>query len=558
MFPTASSEPELIEVLSASGRPLFVDAEATQLERTHGVAAAWRAVIARHAEQAPCRVGGDFSVAWRAGGRTFLAVDRFAVRSMCWRVDGNQLRHAERADALSTRGADQLSAQALYDYLYFHVVPSPQTIFKDVQRLPPGHLGIFEAGAMRVLPYWQPRFEPEYAADFPTWRDRFRQCLDKAVRAQLDGSKAACFLSGGTDSSTVAGLIAAAVGGPNTTGYSIGFEAEGYDEMAYARLAAQHFGCKHYAYYVKPGDLLHGMPKVARHYDQPFGNSSAVPAYFCALHAQEDGVSRLLAGDGGDELFGGNSRYAKQAVFGWYGRVPRALRERAIEPLLSRSALGQLPLLRKGASYVEQARLPMPDRMQSYNLLERIGLKTIFEADFLAQVDPSAPQRHQQTVWQAATAESDIDRMLAYDWRYTLAETDLPKVCGTTNLAGVSVGFPMLDPGMLELSLHMRADWKLRRLKLRWFFKEALRGFLPDAIIRKPKHGFGLPFGVWALQHDALRRLVADALGSLATRGIVRPQFLRTLLDDLLPSHAGFYGELVWILVMLELWLRDD
>ena len=150
-----------------------------------------------------------------------------------------------------------------------------------------------------------------------------------------------------------------------------------------------------------------------------------------------------------------------------------------------------------------------------------------------------------------------LDRQLAFDWRYTLAENDLPKVCGTTRLAGIEVGFPMLDPGLLDFSMRLPTHYKLKGLKLRWFFKEALRGFLPDQIITKKKQGFGLPFGVWAVRHAALNGLARDSLGSLSTRGIVRPDFIKTLLDEKLAQHPGYYGEMVWILMMLEQWLQS-
>jgi len=129
-------------------------------------------------------------------------------------------------------------------------------------------------------------------------------------------------------------------------------------------------------------------------------------------------------------------------------------------------------------------------------------------------------------------------------------------VRGATELAGVGVGFPFLDRRLLEFSMRLPADYKLKGLKLRWFFKEALRGFLPDAIITKSKHGFGLPFGVWIGRHAALKRLAIDSLQSLSTRGIVSPSFITTLVDDLLPSHPGYYGELVWVLMMLEQWMQ--
>jgi len=243
-------------------------------------------------------------------------------------------------------------------------------------------------------------------------------------------------------------------------------------------------------------------------------------------------------------------------VFGWYDDVPAGVRHKLLEPLFGLPAVAQTPLLRKGASYIAQARVPMPDRMHTYNQLMRMGVGNVFTEGFLASVDVAGPAAQQRGVWQAARTGSLVNRMLAYDWRYTLAENDLPKVVGTTQLAQTSVGFPFLDPQLLALSLRMPPDAKLKRLKLRWFFKEALRGFLPDQIITKKKQGFGLPFGVWAMRDEKLHRLAADSLGSLAARGIVRPAFLQQLLDEQLPEHPSFYGEMVWILMMFEQWLQ--
>jgi asparagine synthase (glutamine-hydrolysing) len=145
--------------------------------------------------------------------------------------------------------------------------------------------------------------------------------------------------------------------------------------------------------------------------------------------------------------------------------------------------------------------------------------------------------------------------MLAYDWKYTLADSDLPKVRGAAQLAGVSVGYPFLGRALTDFSLSIPPQWKLKGLKLRWFFKEALREFLPPAILRKKKHGFGLPFGHWTLRHDGLRNLVEGSLQGIARRGIVRPQFTAELLTRHLPEAPGYYGEMVWILMMLEQWL---
>jgi asparagine synthase (glutamine-hydrolysing) len=540
----------------ALGIPRFSNPEWDSIAKRDGALSAWSAM----AEQgdmvaALATVAGDFAVGVRDGrGRTWLAVDRFAQRSLCYRLDGAVLRFAERADALAGP-SEAVSPQAVFDYLYFHDIPSPATIYGQVKRLPPGHYALFENGKLTVAPYWTPRFSEPREASFESLRDEFRQLLLQAVRYQLDGSKPACFLSGGTDSSTVAGMLSQLELG-QVSSYSIGFDAQGYDEMAYARLAARRFGTAHHEYYVTPDDLVRSIPAVAAHFDQPFGNSSALPAYYCAKMAREDGVTRLLAGDGGDELFGGNARYAKQRLFARYQQVPLPVRRLLMEPLLGTRAAGALPLTRKAWSYVEQARMPMPDRLQLYNLIMRLGPREVLTPDFLQQVDLQAPLRLQQQVWQAPGPCDALNRELAYDWRFTLAESDLPKVNGATSMAGVSVGFPLLDQALLDFSIKLPLDYKLRGQQLRWFFKEALRGFLPDEIISKKKHGFGLPFGVWTMGTPALLSLARDSLHSLAERGVVRADFIVQLLEHRLQEHPGYYGEMVWILMMLEQWLQ--
>jgi asparagine synthase (glutamine-hydrolysing) len=489
-------------------------------------------------------------------GRTVLAVDRFAIRTLCCRIVDGQLRFAERADEL-VGPEHPLDPQAIFDYLYFHCIPAPRTIFEDVMRVPAGHLAWFERGQLTVQPYWTPTFEDagRPGQSFEALRDEFRAVLEAAVKRDLDGGIPACFLSGGTDSSTVAGMIGKAAGQPAHT-YSIGFEAQGYDEMAFARIAAKHFGTVHHEYYVTPDDLVKGIAEVAQSYDQPFGNSSALPAYYCAKVARGNGVARMLAGDGGDELFGGNSRYAMQRVFGWYQGVPGAIRRCVLEPAFEATPIGALPLLKKGRGYIRQAKVPMPERDEYYNLLLRLGTSDVLTPQFLAAVDAQAPTRLRRQVWEQAVTRSGLNRALAFDWRFTLADSDLPKVRGTTQLAGVGVRFPFLADEVLALSLKLPAEYKLRGLKLRWFFKEALRGFLPDEIITKKKQGFGLPFGVWATQHAGLKALATESLASLRSRGIVRPEFITTLVDKRLPEHPHFYGEMVWILMMLEQWLQ--
>jgi asparagine synthase (glutamine-hydrolysing) len=540
------------------GSPKFVSRELEALTKSEGYIAAWRSLIEAGGKDSVRNVSGDFAVGlFDATGRGFLAVDRFAIRSLCYCIVDGELRFAARADELAD-STSEIDPQAIFDYLYFHVIPSPRTIFKGVFRLPPGHCAIFENGTLSVAPYWLPEFSELPKPVFADLRTEFRHCLRDAVARQLDGGKPGCFLSGGTDSSTVAGMIGEASGQQAAT-YSIGFKADGYDEMEYARIAARHFKTEHHEYYVTPDDLVRSIPSVAQYYDQPFGNSSALPAYFCAKMAHDDGVNKILAGDGGDELFGGNTRYAKQKVFGYYDTVPAVLRNVLLEPILLNSPLGRLPLARKGASYIAQAKVPLPDRSQTYNLLFRLGVSEVFNSDFLGSVNIEEPISQQRAVWgQLYKKASQTNRELAFDWRYTLAECDLPKVVGTTALAGINVGFPMLDKDLVDFSIRLPTSYKLKGLNLRWFFKEALRGFLPDEIITKKKQGFGLPFGVWAAQNSALKALAEDSVRGLVERKILRADFVDALFSRYLYEHPGYYGEMIWISMMLEQWLRRD
>jgi asparagine synthase (glutamine-hydrolysing) len=543
--------------MTPASRDLYLGSPRFAGSATTTAAQGWAplAQVGTDAAQHIAGVGGDFAVGLRrSDGATLLSVDRFAMQTLCYRVDGQQLEFAERADQLA--GANpELDPQALFEYLYFHVIPSPKTVFKGVHRVQPGRVVEFKNGALTEKPYWTPTFTTTAKPVFADLREEFLGLMKQAVQRQLDGSKVACFLSGGTDSSTVVGM-AAAVSGQPVSAFSIGFQAEGYDEMEFARTAARRFGAEHHEYYVTADDLVRSIGHVAASFDQPFGNSSVLPAFYCAQAAKSAGVSRILAGDGGDELFGGNSRYATQELFGFYKQVPSWLRSGVMEPFFGLNAVAKTPLLKKGSGYIRQANTPLPARLQAFNLVRRLGYAEVLEPGFLAAVDTQRVGADQSQVWAEARSANEVDQHLAYDWRYTLAESDLPKVRGSSTLAGLQTGFPMMDDDLLAFSMRLPPSYKLNRMRLRWFFKEALRGFLPDEIITKKKQGFGLPFGVWAMRHQGLRDLATDSLRSFAQRGVVKPAFIKQLMDLHLPEHPHYYGTMVWILMMAEQWMR--
>lgn len=518
-----------------------------------------RAIAKNGAATLPA-LGGDFALAAWDAARSWglLAIDRIGVHQLVYaHVDGS-LAFASTLDVLAAHpGVNaELSPQAIFDYLYFHVCPGPRTIYRDLRRLPPGHyLEFGPTGRSEPRPYWQMRFDEDRSADLDALKRCFVELLRDAVASASDGASCGAFLSGGTDSSTVSGMLGRTSGARART-FSIGFDAAGYDEMEFARIAVRHFDCDHHEYYVTPSDVVAAAPRIAAYYDQPFGNASAIPAYYCAKLARDSGVERLLAGDGGDELFGGNERYAKQQLLGIYRRIPGPLRSVLVEPLvLSTPLFRSLPGLRKLHSFVEQASPPMPLRYESRNLLDYLGIERVLAPEFLAAVDRTHPHALLREAYAPYAECSLINQMLGIDLRFTLADSDLPKVTRMCELAGTDVAFPLLDERLIEFSAQLPADLKLRGTQLRWFFKEALRDFLPPAIITKQKHGFGLPVGAWLVEHAQLRNLAAQAIDSLRPHRIVRPEAVDDLFRRRLHEHPRFFGTMVWVLMMLGLWL---
>lgn len=505
---------------------------------------------------------GPFLLAFlnRRTGEAAIAIDRFGVQSLCYATasDGSLVA---ASDATLLRQHPRLNPaldpQALYNFLYFHMVPSPGTVFRGVRKLEPAQYLRVREAQHNAETWWRPEFRDREVESEDALRAEMIPALTRAVKRSGSRPSPGTFLSGGIDSSTVTGLLNRDAGQPMPA-YSMGFAADGYDEARYAQLAAKHFKANLRQFYVEPDQVAQEIFNVATSYDEPFGNSSAVPTLLCARYAHSEGTRTMLAGDGGDELFAGNERYAKQRVFEWYHGVPGALRSALIEPLLVPQGFWNAPWpVRKAAAYVRQARQPMPLRLQSYNFLNRTPAEEMFEGSFRSSIDLTNPGALLQSSWDDVNAKNLVDRMLHLDWKFTLADNDLRKVSRMCSLAGVEVHYPWLDEDVVDLSLRLPGDAKMRGLKLRTFAKQALTGFLPQEILDKTKHGFGLPFGEWLKTSVALQTTVYELLGRFKARGVVRPDFIDYLITQHREGHAAYYGSMVWVIAMLEAWLES-
>ena len=492
--------------------------------------------------------------------QTFLAgTDRLSRFPLYYHQHDNSIAFGSTpATILAHYGVKkEISKQSIYDYIYFHMVPSPTSIYSGLKKLQAGTLLEISPDRSSLENYWLPAFKETSSKPASELEAELKTTLKASVARSMEGEKAiGAFLSGGLDSSTVVGMMSELVDDQGQA-FSIGFSAQGYDEMEYARITAQHFGVHLNEYYVTPEDVVKALPIIATSFDEPFGNSSALPAYFCAKMAKECGVKRLLAGDGGDELFAGNERYAKQNIFENYSKIPDSIRNIIVEPLSSLLS-DKIPLASKLKSYIQQAKTPLPDRLQSYNFLHRHTPSEIFNSDFLNKIDTQMPLSWQREIYHRPKTATKLNRMLYLDWQVTLADNDLRKVNSMCALAGVDVAYPMLDDELLLFSTTIPSKLKLKGEKLRQFYKQSLTGWLPDTTIHKKKQGFGLPFGIWMQEHKPLQEMAYDNLLALKKRHYFNNQFLDNLIHLHKEGHAAYYGELIWILTVFELWISQS
>jgi len=502
---------------------------------------------------------GHFAIILRDNEKNTLlaASDRIGVYRLYWSqtsVGDIQVSTCLEDIRKQQQDTPELSADALYCYMYYHMIPTPFSIYSNIKKLPPGQCLTYENGQVSIEPYWLPQFDEPQNANIDTLSTNLHQILKDSVSGSLtDQAQYAAFLSGGLDSSTVVGVMSQ-LENQSTHSYSIGFNAKEYDETPFARLTAKHFGAQHHEYFVTPEDIVSAVPKIAAAYHEPFGNSSALPVYYCAKIAAENGVQLMLAGDGGDELFGGNTRYASQRHYRYYQALPKIIRRGLFDHLINALPSG-LPLASKAQNYIKQANIPLPDRLQIYNFLHRHDPLEMFNRDYLQTVDTNIPLTIQRQQYARPQNASELNRMLYLDWLITLADNDLRKVSSMCELAGVEVAYPLLTDELIAFSCTVPSAMKLKKGQLRYFYKYAMREFLPQETLKKSKHGFGLPFGVWLKDYQPLRELAHDSLSKLKTREYFNPAFIDKAQKMHEGTHASYYGELIWIMMMLELWL---
>jgi asparagine synthase (glutamine-hydrolysing) len=515
------------------------------------------------------RLEGMFAFAiWDARGRRLLlARDRFGQKPLYWTWDGDRFLFGSEMKAIlaGLRRAPEPNLEALDDFLTLRFVPSPDTMFAGIHKLPAAHLLTLHAeppladGRPRVeiRRYWQLRYEPKPRIDKEEAVRETREHLRRAVESHLVSDvEVGAFLSGGMDSSLVVALMSELTQEPVTT-CAVGVRESDFNELPYARQVAEHCGTRHHEETVWP-DLVGLLPKMLWHLEEP-----SDPIAACMYHAAALGrrhVKVVLTGDGGDEMFAGFDRYWGFRFIRYYAALPAPVRRGLLGPVLR-----SLPESSGYKTFTQKARwvhdLSFHDGGRRYAEATaffrfggegKAGLYGRSAAERLAGRDATECI---VAAFDEASAVDDLDRMLSADIDTRLTEHSLMLTDRMTMAHGLEARPPLLDHRLAEAVARMPASLKIRRGRLKHLLRRACEPWLPREILERPKQGFMFPLGYWMKGPlvPVLRELADDSV--LVESGIFRREAILELLDEHLANRADHHVRL-WMLLNVEIWYR--
>ena len=486
-----------------------------------------------------------FSI-WDATKRQLLiARDRTGMKPLSYFEHGggiefcSELRSLWAADSSALR----ILPAAVMQYLAFGYVPDPWTIFFGVRKLPPGHLLTWSAATgSSVRRYWQVPAPSEAKLSEQDLIHSIRSMLDKAVASHLESEvPLGAFLSGGLDSSTVVALMGKHAAGRVRT-FSIGFAEEEYDESAAARSVAQELGTEHTELIVSP-NVEAVFDDVAAMFDEPFADSSAIATFLVAQLAKEQ-VTVALSGDGGDELFGGYTRY--RSLLGRGSSAASAVRSSIGKAalLLPHMFPWRNKLIDVGRSRWGQyaATVAQPIRRQEGGVAARR------HAANAASIDEQLQERLAHVCgWDFAAA------MMQVDIGTYLPGDILTKVDRTSMAVSLEARVPLLDAELVDFALQIPGNLRVTATESKRLFRRAIEGIVPPSVLSRPKRGFEVPLGRWfrgPLRHriQALRTMPA------AMTEFVDQESINRLIGEHLFGRRDHSGVL-WRVLVLQRWL---
>jgi asparagine synthase (glutamine-hydrolysing) len=509
------------------------------------------------------RFNGMFAIAiWDAPRqRLFLARDRIGEKPLYYFRSSTKLTFASEIKALL---ADpdiprELNPRGLANFLAFGHAVAPDTIYKHIYKLLPGHYLIVQDGRTETAEYWdvgnEPQISPGSVLSEEQYAEKILTLFDDSVqRRMIADVPVGAFLSGGVDSSAIVALMKRHATGPVKT-FSLGFDiGGGYNELSDAGVVAQYFGTEHHELHVQDVDLVHTLRTLVFQYDEPFGDAASFPLYLLSRFASTH-VKVVLSGDGGDELFGGYRRYVADQLSSLYRRLPSVFTSS-----LAPSLVHRLPRCRRVKRTLRTLSIADPARRYASWLV-------VFTPEMQAELlessvreavgvyDPAWPYTHYYHNLNGSSASDHLNRLMYIDLKTWLADTYMEKADKATMACGLEARLPLLDHRLVELAFQIPGRYKIRGRSTKRIFKRAVRDLVPPTVLAKPKHGFAVPIDPWF--RGTLKDFTFEVLLDERTRR--RGYFDTAIVERLWREHiTGRHvrSSQLWLLLNFELWHR--
>jgi asparagine synthase (glutamine-hydrolysing) len=502
------------------------------------------------------RLRGMFAFAiWdRPRRRMFVARDRVGIKPLYWtRSRGAFVFASEIKALLAFPGIERVPRlDSVVEHLTLRYCAAPNTLFAGIEKLPPGHSLMLEAGRETLMRWWRPEFEPRITLSEDDALAEVEQRLLDSVRSHLMSEvPLGALLSGGVDSSLVVALMSRLLDRPVQT-FSVGFDAPGpYSELPFARAVAEHCRTEHREIVVGAKDLLRELPQLVWHQDEPVSEPAAIPTFLVTQLARET-VTVVLTGEGGDELFAG---YPKHAVEPWartLAHLPGAIRDPLLDHGIDRLPFRfrKLQVVGRSARFRDEA-----ERLAAWFAGFAGGERDRLLGPALRShaAAGTAPFRRALA---ASSATDPLNRMLDVDLQLWLTDDLLMKMDKMSMAASVEARVPLLDNPLIDWALRLEPRHKIRGLEGKVLLKRLARKLLPREVVDRPKVGFTVPLAPWF--RGEMRELLTETLLSPTCmgRGYYEPAVLRGLVDDHVQGRRDRSREL-WTLLTLELWHRQ-
>lgn len=498
---------------------------------------------------------GMFAIAlWDARQRKLLlARDRVGKKPLFYSCEDHRIRFGSELKALLAAGPlpRDVDSNAVSDYFSLGYIPAPKTIYKAVRKVRPGHYLSASSSGVRETQYWDLSFAKIEDRTEEQWCELLRHGLCEATRIRLMSEvPLGAFLSGGVDSSCVVAMMSHIMRRPVTT-CSIGFEEPEFNEADYARQIAQQFHTEHHEQVVRPS-AIEIIDKLAWHYDEPFGDSSAIPTYYVSAVARQY-VTVALGGDGGDENLAGYRRYHLDHVENWLrGWVPAGVRRVVFGPLgRYYPAIPWAPRIFRGKSMFQSlSRSPLEGYFNSISIFRPPEKKRLLTPDFrksLQGYDSLEVLRHH---YDRADTDDPLSRIQYVDIKTFLPDDILAKVDRASMAVSLEVRAPLLDHQLMEQIASIPSALKLRHNTGKYILKKAMEPILSKDVLYRQKQGFAVPLTRWFRRE--LKEYAYDVIFSRQD-GILDHSFLKTIWDQHQKNQFNRSAYL-WVVLMFRKW----